>query len=406
VNPFTLADMQPATYDITPIASANCSATPPVSPWLATRSGGVHDMGEIWAVTVWEARRNLVDKHGADAGNELMLQLLTDSMFNLQRNPTFIEARDAIFTADLARTGGASRCELWRGFAKRGMGVGAATPTTGSFTESFRIPEECETPEVPAVAYAAKFVCGIAEDPEDFRLTQGRYATTINIRNPGPEVARFTKTLALTFPPREQAPGDVKEFARHDLRPDFALATDCDGVREEVFGGSGPAPYIDGFLVLKSDRSLDVVGVYTKAALDPERGGVAIDVETVSERRADTGDGGPGGDPDPQKRPDLVPVPNANGQFCRLRGRDLVVTVRNQGAGNAGPSQTRVDFGSFGAFDLPTGGLAPGASTDVYVAVPSGCFNPDCDFRIRADGGGAVTETDEGNNDAAGICLG
>lgn len=299
VNPFTLTDMQPATYDITPIPSGGCSGTPPVSPWLETRSGGVHDMGEIWAVTVWEARRNLFDKHGADAGNELMLQLLTDSMFNLQRNPTFIEARDAIFTADLARTGGANRCELWRGFAKRGMGVGAATPTSGSFTESFQIPEECDAPAQPAFTYAAKFVCGIAEDPEDFRLTQGRYATTINIRNPGPEVARFTKTLALTFPPKEQAPGDVKEFAHHDLRPDFALATDCDSVRKEVFGGSWPALYIEGFLVLKSDQSLDVVGVYTKAALDPERGGVAIDVETVAERRADNG-GDPGDDPDPR----------------------------------------------------------------------------------------------------------
>lgn len=179
-NPFTLVDMQPANYDITPIPSADCAATPPVSPWLATRSGGPHDMGEIWAVTVWEGRRNLVDKHGAAVGNELMLQLLTDSLFLLERDPTSIEARDTILLADLARTDGDNRCELWRGFGKRGMGVGAATPETGAFTEDFAIPEDCREGVVSgAYRYAAKLICGVQEEPEASRLTQGRYASTI-----------------------------------------------------------------------------------------------------------------------------------------------------------------------------------------------------------------------------------
>jgi hypothetical protein len=85
------------------------------------------------------------------------------------------------------------------------MGLGAATPATGSFTE------DCDAPPAAAYTYAAKLVCGIQEDREDFRLTPGVYATIINIRNPGPDNAHFTKTLALTFPPTEQAPGDVKE---------------------------------------------------------------------------------------------------------------------------------------------------------------------------------------------------
>lgn len=400
VNPFTLVDMQPATYDITPIPSAGCAATPPVSPWLATRSGSPHDMGEIWAVTVWEARRNLVAKHGAATGNELMLQLLTDSLFLLQRNPTFIEARDAILAADLARTGGDNRCELWRGFAKRGMGLGAATPTSGSFTEDFTFPDDCVAPPAAAYSYAAKLVCGVQEDPEDFRLTQGRYATTINIRNPGPEVTRFTKTLALTFPPKEQEPGDVKEFAMHSLRPNLALASDCDDVREKVFGGSWPTPFIEGFLVIKSDKPLDVVGVYTKSALESEAGGVAIDVEPVPER-------GPKDDaPPPQKRADLLPMPDDNGQFCRIRGRDLVITIRNQGAGSAGASTTRVDFGSHGQVSLPTPVLPAGASTDMSTPIPQGCFDSDCEFRITADSVDVVNETDEGNNTASGICLG
>lgn len=135
--PLTLVDMQTATYDITPIASANCGATPPVSPWLATASGSSHDMGEIWAATLWEVRRNLITKHGSDVGNELSLQLITDSLFLLFQNPTFIEARDAVVQADVARTGGENLSCIWEGFAKRGFGAGAQTPTSGAFTEDF-----------------------------------------------------------------------------------------------------------------------------------------------------------------------------------------------------------------------------------------------------------------------------
>ena len=142
-NPQTLLDMQPATYDITPLPEWNCPGTPPVSPWLATKSGHPHDMGEIWAAMVWEVRRNLIEKHGHALGNELTLQLVTDSLFNLQAGPSFVDARDAILIADLARTTGDNLCEIWRGFAKRGLGVGAATPTTGSFTEDFSFPQDC-----------------------------------------------------------------------------------------------------------------------------------------------------------------------------------------------------------------------------------------------------------------------
>jgi hypothetical protein len=140
VNPFTLVDMQPATYDITPIPAAGCGDSPPVSPWLELRSGGLHDMGEIWAATFWEVRAKLVADHGWAVGNELALQLITDSLFLLGQDPTFIEARDAVLMADLARTGGANLCRIWEGFAKRGLGVGAQTPTMGAFVEDFTEP--------------------------------------------------------------------------------------------------------------------------------------------------------------------------------------------------------------------------------------------------------------------------
>ena len=139
------------------------------------------------------------------------------------------------------------------------------------------------------------------------------------------------------------------------------------------------------------------MAVYTKSALEPEAGGVSIDVEAVRERRLD-------GDR-PEDLADLVPEPDANGQFCRLRDGRLTVTARNQGGGAAGASSTRVDFGA-APVTLPTPALPAGASHDHLVPLPGGCFDPDCEFRITVDSGAAVPEFDETNNTASGLCLG
>ena len=42
-------------------------------------------------------------------------------------NPSMVQARDAIIDADVALTGGKNACEIWQGFAKRGLGAGAVT---------------------------------------------------------------------------------------------------------------------------------------------------------------------------------------------------------------------------------------------------------------------------------------
>jgi hypothetical protein len=141
-NPFTLRSMQTPNYTTSPPDGVSCTSMPVPSPWLRMISGGPHDMGEIWAAMLWEVRRNLVSRY-RELGNELMLQLVTNSLFHLWRNPTFIEARDAILLAD-ALIGGGNKCDIWRGFAKRGMGTNAATPRDGMFVEDFSIPGECD----------------------------------------------------------------------------------------------------------------------------------------------------------------------------------------------------------------------------------------------------------------------
>ncbi|GLA24004.1 extracellular elastinolytic metallo proteinase [Aspergillus phoenicis ATCC 13157] len=100
---------------------------------------GVHAIGTVWATMLYEVLWNLIDKYGKNDGSRpvfrngvptdgkyLMMKLVVDGMALQPCNPNFVQARDAILDADIVLTGGKNRCEIWRGFAKRGLGQGAA----------------------------------------------------------------------------------------------------------------------------------------------------------------------------------------------------------------------------------------------------------------------------------------
>jgi len=124
--------------------------------------------------------------------------------------------------------------------------------------------------------YAVKFLC-TANIPGTSQTTTavlpGVYQTAVNIHNPNPQAARLRKKLAVRS-------GQITRFVDSQLKPDEAGSVDCSQVQD--FG----IPFIhgfEGFLVVESTLSLDVVAVYTAG---PRGGEVAsIDVEHVPERR-------------------------------------------------------------------------------------------------------------------------
>lgn len=121
---------------------------------------GVHAKGEVWAAILYEVYWNLVEKHGWEddwfdvptntessgtskapkAGNKLALRLVMEGLKLQPCYPSFPDARDAILLADEILTKGANKCIIWKGFAKRGLGVGAIVMGT----ETFDVPEECK----------------------------------------------------------------------------------------------------------------------------------------------------------------------------------------------------------------------------------------------------------------------
>jgi hypothetical protein len=92
-------------------------------------SSEVHDVGEIWCTILWEMNWNLIKKYGystdfftGNGGNNVAMRLVIEGLKLTPVNPTFIDSRNAILAADLALFGGANHAEIWKAFAKRGVG--------------------------------------------------------------------------------------------------------------------------------------------------------------------------------------------------------------------------------------------------------------------------------------------
>lgn len=115
-----------------------------------------HGVGAVWSQMLWEVYWNLVTVYGFDAdiyggsgGNNRALQLVTDGLKLQPCSPQFVNGRDAILDADMAISGGVDQCLIWKGFAKRGLGLSADAGSNNSVTdgtEAFDLPRACQGP--------------------------------------------------------------------------------------------------------------------------------------------------------------------------------------------------------------------------------------------------------------------
>src|SRR4051812_8551543 len=83
--------------------------------------------------------------------SSISARLVSDGMKLQPSSPGFVDGRNGILLADQNLTGGANQCLIWRGFAKRGLGLNAQqgnVASTADGSEDFTLPSECETPDV------------------------------------------------------------------------------------------------------------------------------------------------------------------------------------------------------------------------------------------------------------------
>lgn len=135
-----------------PIRRAPFSIRPGVYPFTygdIALSAEVHNVGEIWANTLWIGRALLISRYGFVTGTNTVLQLQVDGYKLSPANPDFLDMRDAILQADLVNNGGINQCLLWQAFARMGMGVSASTTgnTDTNPVEAFDTPLAC-TPRI------------------------------------------------------------------------------------------------------------------------------------------------------------------------------------------------------------------------------------------------------------------
>jgi 6-phosphogluconolactonase (cycloisomerase 2 family) len=135
------------------------------------------------------------------------------------------------------------------------------------------IPSQAETQSPFQFEYAAKTICGLPRNVRNVELPLQRYATILNVHNPTAAMVVLVKRLALAFPPGLEQPGTVAPVALDTLLPDAALAIDCFDLRRRV---SNLPSFFEGFVVIQSTGTLDVVGVYTVPG--------GVDVQDVRER--------------------------------------------------------------------------------------------------------------------------
>jgi subtilisin-like proprotein convertase family protein len=190
VNPLTWADADDITVDL--------SGGIPVSP-LGLELGGameVHNVGEIWALSLWEARSRIIAFNGGSvtAGNDVMLQIVTDALKMTPIDPTFIQARDALLDADCATSACVNEESLWGGFADRGLGYGSDTSL--AITRHIGVKESFD---LPVLDVAGVTVDDLAGNGSGFVEPGETVSITVELFNPWRQSTKGVSSVAATL---------------------------------------------------------------------------------------------------------------------------------------------------------------------------------------------------------------
>lgn len=168
-NPLILADIDPQRIQEYPEVPRN-----PVFPFSQALAGEVHNQGEVWCVTLWGLRSAMIHKYGFEVGQTLTLRLVTDGMKLSPPNPSFLQARDAILQADWVTNQGKNQDDIWRAFARRGMGFSAVVPlssSTSGVQEAFDLPDALAMDDRSPLIFIGSVGGPFYEDCRTFQIT-------------------------------------------------------------------------------------------------------------------------------------------------------------------------------------------------------------------------------------------
>lgn len=226
-----------------------------------------------------------------------------------------------------------------------------------------------------ANVFSAQYICG--ETDSDHPLVRAVYRTEINIINPDDSAShRLNWRVAFVYPSTPPATEPVEAI----LGPFRGLEINCQDIRSQLSQADhapshaipDDAPLIKGYIIVQSDTDrIRIAGAYS--ALHKQIHGRQI--------------------------VDLLPKAN-----CNPTDEGLVVSVRNQGEGDAPETLTRVAITGSLPVDLVTPALAPGEEAELDPVPLPDPEAPSIDFTVKADSGGIVEESNEANNQLEATC--
>ena len=172
-NPTTFADIDSTKADLSD------GAYPPNMLFASSIVDQVHNIGQVWAMMLFEVRARFITRLGFAEGNRRILQYVTDGMKLNPANPTLIDARDSILAAAEGSNHAdkeADIADIWAGFATRGLGVLATIEDAGTGANNTRVTENFNVPGDPIPTFSIN----------DVSVVEG---------HAGPTTATFTVTL-------------------------------------------------------------------------------------------------------------------------------------------------------------------------------------------------------------------
>lgn len=156
-QPITGGGIRPAPYD-TSFSINDYTYADVSSPSLSVP----HGVGFVWGTMLWDLTWAFIDEYGYDedlyngnAGNNMVIQLVTDALKLQVCEPGFVDGRDAILLADELNFDGANQCLIWRVFARRGLGLSASQGSSQSRSDgvaAFDLPPICQNILAPPTA--------------------------------------------------------------------------------------------------------------------------------------------------------------------------------------------------------------------------------------------------------------
>jgi hypothetical protein len=184
-NPLTFADIDSTQADLTD------GAYPPNMRFSGPVVDQVHNIGQVWAMMLFEVRARFIARLGFAEGNRRILQYVTDGMKANSTNPTFIDARNSILTIARAAGTPADVADIWAGFAARGLGVLASIENPGTGPNSTRVTENFNVPGDPIPTLSINNVT-VAEG--DAGTTTATF--TVTLTHPGTNTPTVSFTTA------------------------------------------------------------------------------------------------------------------------------------------------------------------------------------------------------------------